>query len=527
VTTPRLRPELHATPIEEQGLKFFDVSDPRSGGKMRLYDFEWLLASQMDGRRSLDEIARWAHGTLQLEVTSPNLAAYAERLAELGFIAAPEPPVAGRTSDPASYSATTTPLPPPQPSTDLDGEDVPMEMSAEDDTVTQRQEALPPRQMNEMPAPLRPPSTAPSSSLGFEATKQRPDEKTDRGQNARPEVTVTSSRSAEVTAPPKSGSTRSIVGLLIVLLIIGAVVAYVMLFANGEGVVGGNKVGTATVKTREVVALYDGSAKLEKSATRPLAFGETGKVTDVVAVGTEVKAGMPLATLDGYAKVEKEIADVKDRLGFYQKQLDNAGSKGEEAVKAAEAKVAEKKKLLGELEAKAAKLRLVAPGPGTVEKVHVSAGAEAKANAPAVELAGSGVAATFKIADTGTLKAGDDVSLQAASGGTSPAKISKLGDGEVTVELGEGATAKPGDDVRLVKSKMPAVVVVPASAVVKKNGADVVFVLSGGIAHAKKVTIADRSGGEVFLSSGVNAGEQIITTGGEALNDGDKASANP
>ena len=29
MTTPRIRPDLKATPAEEQGIKFFDVADPR------------------------------------------------------------------------------------------------------------------------------------------------------------------------------------------------------------------------------------------------------------------------------------------------------------------------------------------------------------------------------------------------------------------------------------------------------------------------------------------------------------------
>ena len=58
--TPKIRIELNATAVEADGITYFDVSDPKSGGRMRLYDFEWLVAAKMDGSRRFDEVANWA-----------------------------------------------------------------------------------------------------------------------------------------------------------------------------------------------------------------------------------------------------------------------------------------------------------------------------------------------------------------------------------------------------------------------------------------------------------------------------------
>jgi hypothetical protein len=71
VSTPRIRSELRATPAEEQGIKYFDVNDPRSGAKMRMYDFEWLIAQRMDGARPFDEIAAWARAEHGVPPVSP------------------------------------------------------------------------------------------------------------------------------------------------------------------------------------------------------------------------------------------------------------------------------------------------------------------------------------------------------------------------------------------------------------------------------------------------------------------------
>src|SRR6478609_2732424 len=85
MSTPRIRTDLQATPTEEGGIKYFDVSDPKSGARMRMYDFEWLIAERMDGRRAFDEVASWARERLGIQPTASDLENYAQRLGELGF----------------------------------------------------------------------------------------------------------------------------------------------------------------------------------------------------------------------------------------------------------------------------------------------------------------------------------------------------------------------------------------------------------------------------------------------------------
>jgi len=85
MSTPRIRSDLQATPTEEGGIKYFDVSDPKSGARMRMYDFEWLIAERMDGRRPFDEVASWARERLGIAPTASDLEEYARKLRELGF----------------------------------------------------------------------------------------------------------------------------------------------------------------------------------------------------------------------------------------------------------------------------------------------------------------------------------------------------------------------------------------------------------------------------------------------------------
>jgi len=315
----------------------------------------------------------------------------------------------------------------------------------------------------------------------------------------------------------------SVIGLVAVLLVVGAGVAYVQFIGPNAAV----KVQVMVASPREVVRLYDGTSPVKKVEPQSLAFGEAGKVSDVVAVGTEVKPGMPLASLEVYAATEKAMADVRDRAAFYEKQQQAAQAKGNaEATKAAESEVAEKKKLLADLEARAAKQRLAAPSSGTVSEVLVTAGGDAKVGEPAIRISDKRLTVDFKVppVEAGAFKPDSAVSLQAASGGAIIAgRVAKAEGDIVTVELLSDIAAKAGDPLRLVRSRMQNVIPVPPTAVVKREGADVVYVLSNGEAKARKITIVDRTPTEVLIAGGLATGDSVIKSNVELLRDGKKA----
>ena len=518
MSTPRIRSDLQATPAEEGGIKYFDVSDPKSGSRMRMYDFEWLIAERMDGRRPFDEVASWARERLGIAPSASDLEEYARRLKELGFFdltPAEEAPVRAAPTAPTMMREA-----PAMPSSSGNGAG---KAAADVDEEI-------PTLVAEAPLMGAGRSTAPAATaptMAMPVTSERPAVAApvpDKPQPAKtPPAKVGSGTDRSKAIVDEAGSRSSagsIIGIVLVLAVVGGIVAYVKLM----GGTGAAHVTTVVATPREVVRLYDGAATVKKSEGQTLAFGEAGKVSDVVAAGTEAKAGMPLATLDSYAKIEKDLADVKDRAAYYEKQLAAAKAKGEEeAAKADDAKVAEKKKLLAELEARAAKVRLVAPGPGTVGQVLVTAGADVKAGAPVVKLADKRNLVDFKLpaADAATMKPGAAVTLQAASGGAPIAgRVANVDGGTVSVELADDAAAKPGDSLRLVKARVSNVVPVPTAALV---GGDTVFVLAEGTVHARKVTVVDKTPTEVLVGSGLQRGDQVVSSGAETLKDGEKA----
>ena len=54
---PRFRDDLVAQPLEEEGIRWVDVTDPNSGSTFRFYDVEYSIACAMDGARDIEGLA--------------------------------------------------------------------------------------------------------------------------------------------------------------------------------------------------------------------------------------------------------------------------------------------------------------------------------------------------------------------------------------------------------------------------------------------------------------------------------------
>jgi hypothetical protein len=86
-TSPRLRIDLKATPIEDtDGVLYYDVSDPKTGSVLRLFDFEWSLAQRLDGQHSFEDLVRYTEEHLGFSTSRDDLEVYAERLQQLGLV---------------------------------------------------------------------------------------------------------------------------------------------------------------------------------------------------------------------------------------------------------------------------------------------------------------------------------------------------------------------------------------------------------------------------------------------------------
>jgi multidrug efflux pump subunit AcrA (membrane-fusion protein) len=522
-TTPRIRQELRAIAVEEAGVNYFDVSDPRSGATMRMYDFEWLIAQRMDGASSLGEVASWASARFGFAPTADDLGTYARKLAELGLVEengavqapAPvgqsmeltidddEPEIQTSRPAPAPIREEITPDPMPVP--------LPSPAHAAPPVVT----PMAPVPVAQPPRPLAPPPAPRPVDLKESTARVTPISDTQPPRQ-------TTGRTRPPAEPKKSSPLLWVLALVV--LGGGGFLVWTYVIAPEPAHV---KIMLAP-SPREVVRYYDGKGTVARSEPLTLSFGESGKVGDVVAPGTDAKAGMTLASLESATAIEKELADVKDREAFYAGQLKAASAKGkEDEVKKFQDKVNEKQKKLTELEERLKKARLVAPGTAAVAEVLVSAGAEVKEGDPAVKLVDKRMVAEFKLApaDAAAMKAGTQVSV-AGRGAPAQARVLNSAGPAVKVELLDdgGGAVKPGDAVQLVKNRTPNVVVEPAVAVGKsQGGADQVWVLSNGVLHARPVTVVGRAGDDAYITAGLTTGESVVVSPQEMLQENQKA----
>ena len=78
---------------------------------------------------------------------------------------------------------------------------------------------------------------------------------------------------------------------------------------------------------------------------------------------------------------------------------------------------------------------------------------------------------------------------------------------------GAETLAETGSGVRTI--------IVPAEAVRRDRGQDVVFVVDDGVAERRAVTVTESENGEAFIISGLSPGERVVIEGPDELADGD------
>lgn len=316
-----------------------------------------------------------------------------------------------------------------------------------------------------------------------------------------------------------SGGAGKWIGLVLFLIVAAAALYYFLVLKPGAtppalGVM------TSPAMPQDVPRTFPSPAVVRQPEPQVLKVEGDGKVATVVAENAEVTQEQALVVLDSHAKLNKEMVDLRDRLALYQKKLDAAKAKGKND-KDAQAKIDEKQARLAQVEAAAKKAQVVAPRPGLVTKVMVQVGQAVTAGTDAVAVSDKGLGAELKVPvlEAQGMKQGQEVKLSGA-GGPVAAHIAALKtEAEFTTiqfGLADGASVKPGDELRLAKEPLTQVVRLPASAVVEGNK---VFILREGKAQAKQVTVADREGEDVLVQ-GLQSGEQIITSRLSEIRDG-------
>jgi len=202
---PRLRRDLVATILQEDGVRWVDVYDPNRDSSFRLFDYEYSVALAFDGR-PLAKIIPWVRLSTGLELTAEQLTAFAERLDQLGFLASdedgtPEITVETAPARVAQQSAAAPQTPAPVSSKAVTGEPP---LPAPAPPVTAASDTLAPAPAApEMPAPpeSRPVTPEPTPPAAETASTETPSSDATAAPEPPAAVVTTPDTQAELLPP--------------------------------------------------------------------------------------------------------------------------------------------------------------------------------------------------------------------------------------------------------------------------------------------------------------------------------------
>jgi HlyD family secretion protein len=231
------------------------------------------------------------------------------------------------------------------------------------------------------------------------------------------------------------------------------------------------------------------------------------------------------------------LAQARSQYKQAQKQLDDLKNLGEkQALKSAGGQLSAATGKYQGAEAQLSYSRILSPINGVVTDRPLYPGELATANQPLLTVMDvSKLIAKTHIAqsEAAVLRVGNPAELRVA-GIDEPVKgrvtlvSPALDPGSTTIEVWVEASKpdpalRPGMTINLsiTAKTVKDAIVVPASAVFKSpEGADIVLLAgSDGHAHVKRVQIGVRASDRTQIVSGMNAGDQVITSGGYALPD--------
>ncbi|MEL6340014.1 MAG: HlyD family efflux transporter periplasmic adaptor subunit [Myxococcota bacterium] len=83
---PHFRSDLQCSREEQQGVVFYRVDDPRSETNFRLYEIEYLIATKLDGERTLDDVIALVRDEHSFDISEPDLERFVSQLESMGFL---------------------------------------------------------------------------------------------------------------------------------------------------------------------------------------------------------------------------------------------------------------------------------------------------------------------------------------------------------------------------------------------------------------------------------------------------------
>ena len=242
------------------------------------------------------------------------------------------------------------------------------------------------------------------------------------------------------------------------------------------------------------------------------------------------------------ALAQKQVDETRLQMVQAQTQLETAqqhlkslnGVGRQEAVKGAKAQMDAAKAHADALEVQLSYARILSPINGVVAERPLNVGDIASAGMPVfsiVNISQVRAVANVPVKEAESIRAGRPARVAGPDGdvaGTVTVVSPSASAGATTVEVwvqiaNPGERLKPGATVRvsIIAETIQNTLVVPASALL--NGDEgkqkVMVVTKDSVAHERTVAVGVRQGDRVQILSGVQEGEQVVTSGGLGLED--------
>ncbi len=306
---------------------------------------------------------------------------------------------------------------------------------------------------------------------------------------------------------------------------------------------------------RDMVQL---TGTVEATNDANLSAQSAGTVTRLVERGAFVRAGGVVAQLDaGIARASMEqaeasVAAAKANLDLAKDNIERQEPLYRDSIisaiefeqaraqfNQASAQVAQARAVLSQAREGVSNTTVLAPFAGVVEERFVERGEQVMPGAPVARIVNTGqvkVVAGVPERYAGDIEVGTNVEIGLQGAGNRLGRVSFVGSAvdpesrtfpvEITLANQDG-TLKPQmvASVLITRQQLDGVIVVPRSAVIRHESGNSVYVVRGGAASGtaeiREVTLGSAYGDRTVVTSGLQAGDEVVVLGQNNLTEGD------
>ncbi len=532
--TLRFNRHLPQKPIVEGELRHVELARP--DGPIRLYDFEYDLAVQLDGR-SYAEIAESARTKLGMEVDAAQVEQFANSLVELGLIEDDGALAATRAAD-VQWSPQGEPTAMMQSMSELlavatrldersnselsgavqitEGNDSTRPIDAPLADSTQRvdidaRSPVPPAPIVAAPPVFDMP--LPAAPAGFNLDGL--DIPLPAASSAAPEV-------ARPIVAPAQKSSSWLLWAVIAIIAAGAVGFAVWKYVLTGGSEKPVSVQTMVPSPESLYVFFEEPGVVGEGQPYDIRVPAAGVVAETLAEGAAFVAGDVIVLLEQGRGLKREVDRLRGRVAYYQQLLVSMQAENNKPeARQAEIKLREKQENLSQLMVQLEKLAVVATRQGRVGAMQTTVGKSVRAQDTVVRTAPTGLQAQFSFPSESQTAAEaarlafcrvEIESVPCDCRLLDPRDMNPSGvRPDVTVELAPGCKAVVGAPVQLAKSRLDGVFSVPNSALVDSGKGSRIFVAAPtGRAEMRAVLLAEGTGNATVVVQGLDVGDAVI-----------------